>query len=165
MPGAQAQRRGVDTQTRLGMREGQMRVDIQAPQTPRSRGAALQTFYELALTREEEQNWFQDSPELRSIMETFLTSYKWRLICEDEQTGLHYAACVTQKGWGFEQLLSWGKHHCFKKLYYWTRMNGGLGLNLFIHSTGRVFSELSVPHAFLQTCTSHKVVGLWFPCT
>lgn len=53
-----------------------MRVDIQAPQTPWSQGAAFQTFYELGLTRKEERNWFQDSLELHSIMETFLTSYK-----------------------------------------------------------------------------------------
>lgn len=77
------------------MREGQMRVDIQAPQTSWSRGAAFQTFYELGLAREAERNWFH-SPELYSIMETFLTSYKRRLICKDEQIGLHYAACVTQ---------------------------------------------------------------------
>lgn len=61
---------GGDTQTRLGMREGQRRVDIQAPQTLWSRGAALQTFYELGLTREEEWNWFHNSPELHGIMET-----------------------------------------------------------------------------------------------
>lgn len=78
------------------MRERQMRVDIQTSQTPWSRGAAFQRFYELGLTREEERNWFQDSPELHGIMETFLPSSKWRVICEDEQIGLHYAAWVTQ---------------------------------------------------------------------
>lgn len=39
-----------------------MRVDIQTPQTPWSRGAAFQRFYELGLTREEERNWFQRQP-------------------------------------------------------------------------------------------------------
>lgn len=71
------------------MREGKLRVDAQAPQTPWSQGAAFQTFYELGLTREEERNWFQDSPELHSIMETFLAS---------SQVDLHYAAYAARKG-------------------------------------------------------------------
>lgn len=154
------------------MWEGQRRVDIQAPhtQTPWSRWAAFQTFYELSLTRERERNWFQDSPELHSIMETFFTSKGWsaktsRLTYIVQPMCLKKAEGYVGSRWP-KYLLSSGKHPWFIKLILEIhKLEMGWGrLNLFIHSTERLLSKLSVTSAFSQT-SSHKVVGLSFPCT
>lgn len=45
-----------------------------------------------------------------------------------------------------KHLLSSAKHPCFIKLYYWTNMNGEVGVDLFIHSAEHI-----------QDCLSHML--------
>lgn len=76
MPGAQAQRRGSPNKNTPWHVRGADEGGYASASDYVESGSCFPDFYELSLTREKERNRFQDSPELHSIMETFLTSYK-----------------------------------------------------------------------------------------
>lgn len=93
-----------------------------------------------------------------------------RLICEDEQSDLNSTAYMTQKGCRlYGKLLAktsvvLSKTPLFHKALLLDK-HEWWGWGRPIYTQRWAYSGLSFPHAFLQTSTSHKVVGLSFPCT